>query len=136
MIKRIKEWFKGQWQMYPLQIVGALLLVPAYLFAVVAQRAGVDTGFFNWDFERFTVMDWAYACLTAVGLLDVWIIYQGRKQNVKTKVITNWVRSLLPKKLDLVVMFGFISLTWALVGPMPCLWYIHGFLNDHFNENR
>ena len=130
------NWIKKNWESYPLQMIGAGLLFPAYLFAVIAQRAGVKTGYFDWNFQQFTVMDWAYLCLTAIGLLDVWIIYQGRKQNVKTRVITNWVRGLLPKKLDLFVMFGFIILTWALVGPLPCLWYIHGFLNDHFNEER
>lgn len=77
-----------------------------------------------------------WALLAMVGVVDLWIMWKGRGPEIKTVTITQWIRKLLPKRIDLPVMIGFIVLVWALVGPLYALYYTHGFLNNHFNEDR
>ena len=122
---KIKDFILTQWQLYPFQIIGAILLLPAFVISVFAART-----------ESIKLAYIAWSILTVVGALDIYIIRQARKIHIKVITITRWVRNLLPKKADIIIMFGFISLVWWLTGPLYALFYMHGFLNDHFNENR
>jgi len=125
MIDKIKDYVKVQWRLFPLQIFGAGILIPAFVVAVLAARK-----------QSLDLTHLAWLILAVVGVIDLVIIYKGRKIGVKTLTITQWVRALLPKKTDLPVMLGFIVLVWWLVGPLLALFYTHGFLNNHFNEDR
>jgi len=122
---KIIDFVKNQWQLYPVQIVGAGLLIPAFALAVIAARSG------NVNFA-YT----AWAVLAVIGGLDLYIICEAKRKDIQTITITRWVRNLLPKRIDNVVMFSFIGLVWWLAGPLYALFYVHGFLNDHFNEDR
>ena len=122
---KITDFVKNQLRVYPFQIIGAGLLLPAFVLAVIAARRG-----------DINIAYAAWAVLTVIGVLDLYIIRDARKKYIRVVTITRWVRNLLPKKTDLIVMFGFITLVWWLTGPLYALFYMHGFLNDHFNENR
>ncbi len=122
---KITDFVKNQLRVWPFQIIGAGLLLPAFVLAVVAARR-----------ENMNIAYAAWAVLTVIGVLDLYIIRDARKKNIQVFTITQWVRESLPKRVDYVVMFGFIALVWWLAGPLYALFYMHGFLNDHFNENR
>ena len=122
---KIIDFIERNWQLYPLQIIGAVLLVPAFVISVIAARG---------NSMKFAYAAWTI--LTLIGVLDWYIIWQTKRQGIQTVTITRWVRNLLSKKWDNVIMFAFISLVWWLTGPLYALFYMHGFLNDHFNENR
>ena len=55
---------------------------------------------------------------------------------IKDFIKTNWQFYQLQMPADNVAMFVFIGLVWWYIGPLYALFYVHGFLNDHFNENR
>jgi len=122
---KIKDFFKSQWQLYTVQIVGAGLLIPAFALAVIAARSG-----------NINLAYTAWIVLAVIGILDLYIIREAKQKDIQTVTITRWIRNLLPKKADNVIMFGFIGVVWWLAGPLYALFYMHGFLNDHFNENR
>lgn len=119
------DFIEEQWRLYPLQIEGAGMLVPAFVAAVAAARL-----------ENTGLAYAAWALLAVIGVLDLYIIRRAKRKDIQTVTITRWVRNLLPKKADNVIMFGFIGLVWWLTGPLYALFYVHGFLNDHFNEDR
>jgi len=124
----LKNWFREHfnWKKYMLQILGAGLLIPAFIIAVIAARAGSE--------KLALWLGWG--CLTPVGIIDLYIKYRAKKEGQKAVMITRWVRDFLPKRIDTIIMFGFISIVWWLTGPLFALFYMHGFLNDHFNETR
>ena len=121
----IKEFVKTQWQMFSLQIIGAGYLIPAFILAIVAARTG-----------NITVHYLAWFFLAAVGATDLHIIWNSKRKGIPTVTITRWIRNLFRKQVDNIIMFGFIALVWWLAGPLFALFYVHGFLNDHFNEDR
>ena len=122
---KIINFMKEQWWLYPVQVMGAGFLLPAFVIAVIAARC---------NSEGLSYLGWSV--LAVVGILDIYIIRKAKRAGIKTVTVTRWLRDLLPKKADNVVMFGFIALVWGLAGPVYALWYMHGFLNDHFNEDR
>jgi hypothetical protein len=126
--ENLKNKFKEKFdiQKYRLQIIGAVLLIPAFIIAIIAARMNSETIAF-W---------WGWGILTPVGIIDLVIKYQAKRQGIPAIMITRWIRDLLPKGIDNIAMFGFIGLVWWLTGALFALFYMHGFLNDHFNEAR
>jgi len=124
---KLKKWYKKHFDFdrFKWQIIGAGLNIPAFLLAIIAARLN------NKD-----VAYWAWGFLTAIGIIDLYIIRKAKLREEKAVTITRWIRDLLPKKIDNPLMFGFISLVWWLTGPLYALFYMHGFLNDHYNEAR
>ena len=122
---QIVNWIKNQWKVYPLQIIGAGLLIPAFIIAVIAARTNSDL---------YAYLSWGL--LAIILLIDVNLKWQAKWSGTKATMVTRWIRELLPKRVDNVIMIAFIPLVWWLTGPLFALFYMHGFLNDHFNENR
>lgn len=107
------------------QKIGAGLLIPAFIVAVIAARmVSISVAYAGW------------AILAAVGIIDWYIIAEAKREGARAVTVTRYVRDLLPKRWDNIVMFAFIALVWWLTGPLYALFYVHGFLNDHFNEER
>jgi len=126
MIKKLWSRCQLEWDVHPLQVVGAIVLIPAFIIAVMAARA---------DSVKLAYMSWALLAL--VGAIDLYIIRLARILRIGTVVtVTRWIRALLPEGADNIVMIGFIVLVWWLTGPLFALFYMHGFLNDHFNEYK
>lgn len=104
---------KFNWDKYQFQIIGALLLVIAFVSAIVTD---------NW-------LPWIP--LVAVGGIDLYIIYV-----LKQRTITKWIRSLTKKHWDRIIMFGLIGVCWWLKGEVVALWFALGLINNHLFEKE
>lgn len=102
-----------------LQKIGSILFLPAFILSVLAA----------WNMSEL-ISYFAWAVYAAIGSIDVYLALTHQQ------VITNYWRSLFPKKVDLIIMLGFIALVWYLVGPIFAVFYFGGFLNNHLNEDR
>ena len=123
--QKVKAFCWQEWYVRPVQVIGAGLLIPAFVLAVVAARmSSIGMAYGSW------------AILALVGGLDLYILHLAKELDLEPVTITRWIRNLMPKHVDNMVMIGFIVLLWWLAGPLYSLFYMHGFLNDHFNEDR
>jgi hypothetical protein len=91
-------------------------------------------------FKSIIFLAQASLFLAAVtGFIDYYIIYIAKQLGVKAVTITRWFRDILPKKIDTPLMIFCIIVIGLVSGPLGWLVaaiYLHGFLNDHFNEER
>lgn len=107
----IIEKIKQQWDKYKVQMIGAVLLVIAFVLAVLNKAVE------------------AWIVLVSVGILDLCLIYIW-----KDITISRWIRGLTGSKVDTVIMLGLVALCWWLKGEAIALWFLLGLLNNHLFE--
>ena len=107
MINEIIEKIKAHWEMYPVQMVGAGLLVIAFA-----------CGLIRWIWP-------AWGCLVAAGLIDLYLLL------IKAKTISRWVQKLTPKLADIIIMLTLVVVVWWLMGEAVALFFLFGLLNAH-----
>jgi len=104
---------KSEWNINRLQMVGAVLLVLAFMLA----------------FINLVWLTWGI--LAAVGCIDLYLI-----TIVKQITITKWIRIQFPKPVDTILIFALIVLVWWLKSEVTALWFVFGLLNSHFFEGQ
>lgn len=142
----IKKWFKEHfdWDRFKLQITGFIILQLSFVLMIVAAqiagRAMVKGNCIQEVFKSIIGLAQLSLFLAAVtGAIDIYIIRKAKRRDEKPVTITRWFRELLPKKIDTPLMIGYIVAIGFITGPLGWLVagiYLHGFLNDHFNEDR
>ena len=93
------------------QFIGACLLVAAFALAL---------------FFKITA---AAICLTAVGLLDLYLILCLRQKSVSW-----WIRGLTPYYIDRIVLVALVPFAWYVSGLGVAVWFTLGLLSNHLLE--
>jgi hypothetical protein len=105
---------------HKLQNVGSVLILAAYVgFLLAAKSSNLYIPLVTW-----------LMCLLPVGIIELILMF---KHNA---TITEYVRSLVGKKIDTVLMIGSIVLTWWLAGELAAGFFFIGFLVAHFGEKQ
>lgn len=94
-----------------IQRVGAVLLVTAFVAALMHY------------------MPVALTVLIVTGIIDIWLIYI-----VGDKSISYYIRSLLPRFVDYMIMFGTVGVVILMQGWFTAIWFVLGLLSSHFFE--
>lgn len=117
-IKTVLDIFKSNIQVsfkpIRFQIVGIAAIVTAYVFF------GLERPYIAW----FAVL------LPFCGIPELILIW------VWKKTITKFGRSLFEKRVDVIIMFGAIPLTWWLFGPTASGMLFIGLLLNHICEKQ
>ena len=116
-LSSLRGWAKIQLEDYPVQVVGALTLLAAY---IVFLCSGIP--------DR-TIILWSL--LVAVGIIDLVLIYVSKEITV-----SQWLYKLCPNnKLDDVIKIASVALVWWLLGPLMAAAYTFGLLAEHFSKD-
>ena len=100
---------KAHWEMYPVQMVGAGLLLIAFMCGML----------------HLTWPAWGF--LAAVGVIDLYLIFI-----IKTKTVSWVIQKLTGRKVGMVILFSLIPLVWWRCGEYAALFFLFGILDVHF----
>lgn len=109
----LKQKLITMWNLYNIQIIGALLMIVAFILALFNNAWG------------------GWIILAIIGAIDIYLIYWREDWTV-----TKWIRNLTGHRIDNIIMIGLIILCWALKGELIALWFTLGLLNNHFFERQ
>jgi len=95
----------------PTQSIGAMILMFAFAMALTSR------------------INEAITSLIFVGIIDLYLIYIAGE-----KSISFWIRGLMPKYFDNLVMAGLLVLVWHVCSLQITIWFILGILSNHLFE--
>lgn len=110
--ENVREWLQKYLNKTQLQIVGLIWLIGGYVCLCFNQSAAFWT------------------LMILVGIIEAILIFAF------DTTITKFVRDLFGKRIDNIILFGLIPLTWWLMGEaMAGVWTL-GVLANHFLERQ
>ena len=108
----VKLWANSKLNPLYLQWLGVIGIIAAYVVFGI----------------KYTYTAWAIMAI--IGLDELLLMWCWNK------TITAFARTLLPKTIDLIILFAMIPLTWWWFNPQSAGMLLMGLLLNHFTETQ